>query len=329
MLLSLLVFLSSCGSSSDNFRLTGRFRNLNQGSFYIFNPERGKKDTIQVRDGRFEYQRDIDIPEQLILMFPNFSEMVIFAEPGVSLTMKGDASHLRETTVKGSKANEEMTEFRLAVVEQTPPEQRRLAQLYVNDHPSSPIVLYLVQHYFLQSPDPDYQMAHRLCQTIVDQQPDNKAASQLLSQLESLKNNTSKGPLPRFSVKDANGRVIDNKLLKSDVNVIFTWASWNHDSQSMQHMVSRAQRDNKGRLSVISICLDAEKDSPQMVLGDSIAWYNVSDGLMWETPILSQLGMATVCGNIVVDKKGNIIDRDLPSQKLTEKLEKLLQPSND
>jgi len=79
-------------------------------------------------------------------------------------------------------------------------------------------------------------------------------------------------------------------------------------------------------MSVITICLDANKNEGKGVLErDSISWPNVCDGKMWESPLLTQLGVSTVCSNIITDKRGFIVARNLDSSKLSEKLESLLK----
>lgn len=323
---SLLLLLAACGSSSDSFRMEGRFRNFNQGDFYIYNPERGTKDTIHVRDGRFDYRLELDAPVLLMMLFPNFSEMPVFAEPGVKLSVKGDASHLRETSIKGSDANDEMTDFRMETTQQTPVEQQQLAKDYVSDHPSSPIVLYLVKRYFVACAEPDYQKAWQLCQSIVKAQPDNLEAQHLMEQLKGLRNCTAKGKLPKFTATDTKGKKVDNSLLKADVNVVLAWASWQYDSQNMLRILSNKQKEHKNKLSVVTICLDADKNQGKRTLErDSIVWPNVCDGEMWQSPVLTQLGLATVGANIVTDRQGNIVARNLNTQQLREKLESLLK----
>lgn len=306
--------------------MEGRFRNLNMGEFYIYDAERGIKDTIHVRDGRFEYMRMVEDTTLLMLTFPNFSQLPIFAQPGVSITMKGDASHLRETQVKGDDINDEMTAFRLEVNELTPPEQRNAAKSYVTEHPSSPIALYLVQRYFIQNEAPDYAKAYELVTAVSSAQPSNLLARQLLKQLEQLRHYKTQGLLPNFHARDTKGQRVDNSLLKRDVNVIIVWASWNYESQSMLRTLRRMERDNPSRLAVVSICLDASPDEGRRVLErDSIRWPNVCDGLMWQSPIMQQLSLTTVGANIVTDKKGMIMARNLISSGLSTEVGNMLK----
>jgi len=320
------LMLASCGGQSDRFRLEGRFKNMNQAEFYIYDAEDGQKDTIHVRDGRFEYQRVMTDTTLLLLMFPNYSEMPLFAAPGTSLSMKGDASHLRETEIKGEEVNEEMTAFRMDINELTPPQQRQRAQDYVGSHPQSAIATFLVERFFLQGEEPDYQLAYRLMADIVAKQPGNGRARRLMSQLEKLKNTAGKGRLPRFSVRDTNNKLVDNSALQADYNVIYVWASWNFDTQNTLRLLNRKQKESKGRLSVVTICLDPSKDEGRATLErDTITWPNICDGQMWQSPVLAQLGFATMGANVLTDRQGNILARNLTSSQLREKITALLK----
>ncbi len=119
----LTLVLVSCGTRHGQFKIEGRFLNLNQGEFYVYSPDGLIKgiDTIKVDGGHFTYQTACQEEGVLMLVFPNFSEQPIFAESGSSVNIKADASHLKELTVEGTKNNELMTTFRQQIVKSSPP----------------------------------------------------------------------------------------------------------------------------------------------------------------------------------------------------------------
>ena len=96
LLLSSLFLWSACGTKSDHFRLEGHFLHLNQGEFYVYSTDgiMNGIDTIKVNGGRFTYEIPCESEGTLMLVFPNFSEQPIFAEPGKSVDISADASHL-------------------------------------------------------------------------------------------------------------------------------------------------------------------------------------------------------------------------------------------
>ena len=97
---------------------------MNQGEFYVYSDDGTINgiDTIKVQGGRFAFEMPCEHPATLTIVFPNFSEQPIFAEPGKTATIDGDASHLKMMKIKGSKDNELMTGFRDKISNASPPE---------------------------------------------------------------------------------------------------------------------------------------------------------------------------------------------------------------
>ena len=139
--------LVSCGVDSDKFRLTGRLRNINQGEFWIYSPDGAIEgiDTILVRDGRFSYETELRIPSTFIIIFPNYSEQPVFAEPGQEVDIKGNASHMKEMLIKGTDDNDAMTELRMELNKLMPPEVPKAVGKFINENPKSLVSRYLFQ----------------------------------------------------------------------------------------------------------------------------------------------------------------------------------------
>jgi len=305
--------------------LEGRFKNLNQGEFYIYNPDQGTKDTIAVNDGRFTYDRTLQDTLTLILLFPNYSELPIFAHPGAKVKMEGDATHLRETQVTGTPENESMTAFRMKTADMMPPEVQKEAELFIKENATSPVSNYLLRRYILLSTTPDYQKAEKLCAALRKAQPQQQQLARLYTLLEDLKNHIPDGPLPPFSAVDTKGDSISNKTLKSDANMIVVWSTWNSASQSILHLLSTFDEEDLKRMTIVSICLDASPNEGKSVLErDSIQWPNICDSMLWKSPLITQLGIATLPANILVDKQGNIVGRNIGNDELEKKIKALL-----
>ena len=75
----------------------------------------------------------------LMIVFPNFTEQPVFAEPGKSVDIRGNASHLKEMTVKGTKANKLMNAFREQILSASPVEMKKRAIQTAEDNPESPV----------------------------------------------------------------------------------------------------------------------------------------------------------------------------------------------
>ena len=320
------MLLTSCGAKSGYFRLEGKFLHMNQGEFYVYSPDGSIDgiDTIKVEGGRFTYETPCEKDFTLMIVFPNFSEQPIFAESGKSVDIQADASHLKELTVKGTKANELMNKFREMILNVAPPEEKRLAEQFVKNHPESPVCVYLIRKYFISDPTPNYKKAYELLEAIKPQQPDNNAISKLLQVIKPLKNIDTGTTLPAFTAYDINGHLISSTTLASaPVAVITTWSSDHFDSMDMQRELKRRSRQAQGKLKLMSICVDAnKKDCERTMRRDSISWPNVCNGDMFEDKTLKKLGLTALPDNIVL-KNGRIIARGLKKQDLYRKLDDL------
>ena len=326
LLLGGMLLTAACTSSDGPFRLEGRFRNMNQAEFYLYDAVKGWKDTIIVRDGRLSYQRNLDDTATLTLLFPNFTAMPIFAQPGARITVKGDASHLRETEIEGTQENEDMTAFRLQANQQTPPEVKKAARQFIEEKPASPVSLYLLQRYFLQTVTPDYKLAYQLCDSILHA-TENGLVVRLHKQLQPLGNAPVGSKLPAFSAKDTKGKTVTQKKLQAQANVIIFWASWSSDSRVNMAQLRRLHDEHKEQLAIMAVALDAKPSDIKPYIGDdSLAWHNICDGKMWQSPLVTTFGIATVPACIVADKQGNIVARNpATANDLKEKVEALIK----
>ena len=320
--------MGSCGVDSDRFRLEGRLRNLNQGEFWVYSPDEiiAGIDTIKVREGRFSYEVELSDPGILVVIFPNYSELPVFAEPGEEADIKGSANNLKEISIRGTDDNNDMTDLRMDLNQLMPPEVQPAVCDYIEAHPESFICTYLLQRYVLSAQQPDYLRAKKLCALLQEKQPENGLIIKWSKVLERMANGTPKSTLKAFSAKDVHGRSVTKSDLSAPVNVVSVWASWNYQSLDMQRRLQKQKKTYGDKLAVLGICLDGRAaDCRQRVDRDSLTWKTVCDGLMWESPLLNTFGINEVPGNIVVDKQGVVIDRDLDPQKLEQRIDNLLK----
>lgn len=330
-LLILFAFLCSCSNNNKFFKIEGKFNGINQGELYIYGTYGTHKlDTISVAKGAFEYRIPLEDTVTFVIVFPNFSELPVFGLPGTTIEVKGDAAHLKETEVKGTKDNEQMTAFRLQTSQKTPPEVSKAAAEFIKAHPQSPASRYILDKYFIRTPEADYQQASELAGIIYQATPDNKELARLSKQLSALHALQKGKKLPSFTATDVLGRNVSSADLYAKVNVISVWATWNYESISIQSQLQRLQKKYGNDLRILSVCIDANpKDCRRIVTRDSIKWNNVCDGRMWETPILQKIGLSHLPDNIITDSQGKIIGFSLNYQKLTEEIEKILGKRED
>ena len=268
---------TSCGTDSRHFRIDGRLLHLNQGEFYVYSPDGtiNGLDTIKVQAGRFSYEVACDRPMTLMIVFPNFTEQPVFAQPGKSVDLKGDASHLKEMTVKGTKDNELMNKFREMIHNAAPPEMKKCAQLFVQDHPESRVGAYLVDRYFIHDANPDTKTAVRLVDLMIEKQPDNGYLKRQKRQLTASFVATKGADIPNVLETTVDGRTIGRvQLTKAPVTVVCALATWKYESMSQFRRLAAYAASQQGRVAVVGVSIDA---SPSLVRSQLASQIGISD----------------------------------------------------
>lgn len=268
---------TSCGTDSRHFRIDGRLLHLNQGEFYVYSPDGtiNGLDTIKVQAGRFSYEVACDRPMTLMIVFPNFTEQPVFAQPGKSVDLKGDASHLKEMTVKGTKDNELMNKFREMIRNAAPPEMKKCAQLFVQDHPESRVGAYLVDRYFIHDANPDTKTAVRLVDLMIEKQPDNGYLKRQKRQLTASFVATKGADIPNVLGTTVDGKTIGRvQLTKAPVTVVCALATWKYESMSQFRRLAAYAASQQGRVAVVGVSIDA---SPSLVRSQLASQIGISD----------------------------------------------------
>lgn len=322
-LILLTLVLVSCGVDGKHFKLEGRFLHLNQGEFYVYSTDGVLDgiDTIKIEGGRFAYEIPCDEEGTLVMVFPNFSEQPVFTQPGKTVEIKADASHLKELEAEGTDNNKLMTAFRKQVSNMSPQQAIDAAAEFVKHNPKSDVSAWLIRKYFILAPKPDYAKAKQLLDLMIAEQPKNGKLVNLQQQLIGLAATAGKS-LPIFTATDINGnKVTQANLTQSPNAVVFLWASWNYESTDMQRQLKRLKAAKGNGLSVIGVCIDPSKSEMQQSLRqDSISWPTINDGMMFDTKIAKQLGLSQVPANILL-KNGKIVGRNLRMNEIKEKIE--------
>lgn len=322
-LLLLALTFTACGTDSHHFKIEGRLLHLNQGEFYVYSPNGDIEDidTIKVQGGRFALEIPLEEPTVLMMVFPNFTQQPIFAEPGASVDIKGDASHLKEMTIKGTDDNELMNRFRESIVSASPPEMQKLAVQFIKDHPESAVSVYLVSFYVMQGNRPDYQQALNLINLMLREQPRNGYLIRLKEKATLMKTATDNDRVPAFTAHDIDEKPVSSSYIASaPVAIVTLWASWNYESVNMQRQLRNLKQDYGDRLHVLSICIDGGKDECRRTIQQSPTdWPVICDGQMLEGRLVRLFGLWNVPDNIVYER-GRVAARGLSLVEIEQRL---------
>lgn len=321
-LLLVTLVLVACGTDDHHFKLEGRLLNLNQGEFYIYSTDGAMEglDTIGVKSGRFAYEVECDKPGTLVIVFPNFSEQPVFATPGKSVEIKGDATKLKELTVNGTKENKLMNQFREQLVMASPPEELKYATTFIEDHPESIVSNYLLVKHFLKEREPDYKKAEALLKKLIEAQPENPQLKKLATKIQNVDVCGKGKQLPIFDAVDIFGNAVSHSTYNSGMAIIYTWATWDSESCSIQRTIKSLKQNENIDVKALGISIDAsDVDCFKMVERENITATIVRENNFFEGKLLNKLGLFQFPGNIIL-KNGVVIARNVSASELREKL---------
>jgi hypothetical protein len=292
---------------------------MNQASFYVYSPEGVIEgiDTIRVQGGRFAYDREVQKEGIIVLVFPNYSVLPIFVESGADITIKGNAANLKKIEVKGTASNEDYTEWRESIENMSPPEIKLQAQRFIEDHPESPVSRWLIRQYYIASATPDFRGAIPLLQQMLAATENNINVAKMMSEIRNIGTVKVGDPMPRFAAVDINRQRISSGKYTKGTTMICLWASWNAESLNMLRQLAydqnhREEADQRYD-NIVTISLDASVKECRRTLkscgAESLT--TICDTLMWDSPLLKQLGFNSIPDNIKL-QNGKIVARRVP-----------------
>lgn len=325
-IISLLTLLG-CGGSAGQFRLCGDFDHLEQGEFYIYSPDGGldQLDTLRLKEGKFDYTVPLQEKATYHILYPNFSELVIFGESGKVVKVKGDARSLNEVKVSGTEENETYTKYRKESLKHSGKQLDSLTRDYILRYPTLQMSKFLLNKCFIQPEESDQQMMHELYDSLCRANPSDVFLSNLSndvrrkntikagSQIPAFNLTSRKVELRKFKNKKAVTKVIESQTVsdtsfKDKPLLLVFWATWRSGSQSGLYRASRLMRESENKIQAISYSLDVEDTELKAVeRRDSIDYPSICDFKCWNSPLVQQWGIRELPFFILIGKDRKII----------------------
>jgi peroxiredoxin len=93
----------------------------------------------------------------------------------------------------------------------------------------------------------------------------------------------------------------------------------------MPNVISAYKKYHDKGLEIIGVSLDQDKEKLTTVLqNQGITWPQYFDGQGWQNKVSTKYGIQSIPANFLIDKKGNIIGKDLRAEALDEAVAKAL-----
>lgn len=355
------LFLLSGMTMAQMFTLTGKFEGVNGGKA-LLQARDGRQlvtkfETGIRKDGSFEMTGKITQPDLYYLKIGDARGVVGVFMDNVPIEVTGNTSslHLAKITAKGATGiyqeyNElrkeqsvrnrplfqEYTKARNAKNEARIEELRnKLDKVYeamdaenlkfIKAHITSPVAPYLIDRSAYKFDDP--VELENLMNQFDPKLHDYKYVTRLNETLK-LKKLTAVGqPAMDFTQNDADGNPVSLSDFRGKYVLVDFWASWCGPCRAENPAVVKAYNTYKRKgFTILSVSLDKDKEKwLQAIKEDKMTWHHVSDLKFWDNAVAKQYGIRAIPANILVDKKGMIIAKNLRGKELAAKLAKVIR----
>lgn len=322
LLLSLLV---ACGPDNKTARVTGTIDGIDQADFMIYAADAvegdgGSLDSVKVNRGSFTYDRPTTAPLLLTLVYPNNSFTTFIAQPGAEVSLSGSANRLKEIEVVGTDDNKMVSEFRQSVLPLNEKDAQMRAATFVRTHPETWAAVAIFYQYFDRVEERHEQPTLDLLNLLKKHQPNNQQLLAIDARLRPQLQTSVGAHLPKFSATTLSKGTLQSADFKGQPTLLVFSAGWDNHNYALRQQLRRIKATRGQRIRIINFALDeTEQKASDRAKNDSLSSVVYLKGML-ANPLVKTLGMRYPSGCILTNPDGRIIARDIPTDKLADRV---------
>lgn len=328
-ILAAILLLTACKNEPNDWAsLKGFVQGLGNDTIYLYGTDRlfNHVDTIPVEGDKFAIEVKVDTLVSAWLRFGDGTEFPIFLDKMDRIEINGSAGKLGELNVKGNPANDELALFfqELAGKEQlSEQEAESMAEDFIEKHPSSLASIYVLDRFFVQQSEPDFQKIAELVGRMAGNLKDRLYMEQLQEYLDAYEKAAVGKIVSFFQIPGVDGKNIRRADFKDKYLLVYFWASWNARCKEMNRTIRELYRDKKYRkkFDVLGISLDIDKRCWLNVIeADTLDWTQACDFKGWNGSVVSQFAVRQLPANVLLAPNGRVEGRNLTREQIEQKL---------
>ena len=198
---------------------------------------------------------------------------------------------------------------------------------FIKTHPKSAVSGYAIYFNYQNAPNATIEELESVVGLLDKSSLNTKYGKLAQEKLNQLKGNTIGNVATNFSQADANGKMVSFSDFKGKYVLVDFWASWCGPCRGENPNVVAAYNKYKAKgFEVLGVSFDQNKDKwLQAVKADNLTWTHVSDLKGWGNEAAKVFGITSIPQNLLLDKEGKIIAKNLRGAELDAKLEEIIK----
>lgn len=356
---SMLLLASLAQKQDTAFTVTGSFSKLKTGLVYltVYNETGAKKDSALLKNGQFSFKGFVQKPSFAVLSLKDKKQdyFQFFAEPA-AIKISGGGDNLKELNISGSVFNEDDKKLK-GMLQPAEEAEERFYKLYddakaankqavmdsldeaensltenkrsyviqfVKTHPASlRSAMAIQENYAYYAEAADVEPLYNLLTPAVQQSGLGKEVKHMMDIYKTV---AVGQVIPEITQQDTLGSNLSLSSLRGKYVLVDFWASWCGPCRKENPNIVKAYAAYKDKgFEIFGVSYDKTKAKwAKAIIDDQLIWKQVSDLQGWGNATSNQFYIKAIPSNMLLDKEGRIVAKNLFGKKLTEKLAQLL-----
>lgn len=362
LLLVATLYLSSCKQQvrDKHFTIFANYKGLeNQlvylkkysGSGYQF------ADSVHAVDGSFQFTGKVELPELYRIYIENDDNYIAVFVENTDIYIDAEVGKYENAEIKGSISNDlyrklfssldsmdnalkpineayHEAEISNNIIEakklemqldSSQEQQIDYIKAFVKKNNSSPVAAYILYKYL--SGELELAELESLSSGLDTALQRSVYMGLINEEIDILKKTQIGQAAVDFSLPDTSGTSVQLSSFKGRIVLVDFWASWCSYCREENPNVVKAFKDfNKKGFTVLGISFDKNRNKwIKAIHADNLTWTHLSDLKGWENAAGQLYGIKSIPSNVLIDKEGIIIAKNLRGKELLDKLKELLQ----